>query len=122
MDPSPLTVPSQTQLLEAKERYFSGDVGVPWLAVTDDDGRYRGLLLAARVEDELRDGRPALTAGEVSIDSPPWRIDSSATLETALRSDGLRRLGAIVAVDGDGILRGIVTLPLIHRAMHPSAL
>ncbi|MGH2852159.1 MAG: site-2 protease family protein [Solirubrobacteraceae bacterium] len=122
MDPSPLTVPSQTQLLEAKERYFSGEEGVPWLAVTDDDGRYRGLLLAARVEDELRDGRPALTAGEISIDSPPWRIDSSATLEAALRSDGLRRLGAIVAVDGDGILRGIVTLPLIHRAMHPSAL
>jgi Zn-dependent protease len=121
MDPSPLTVPSQTQLLEAKERYF-GEAGVPWLAVTDDDGRYRGLLLAARVEDELRDGRPALTAGDVSIDSPPWRIDASATLETALRSDGLRRIGAIVAVDADGILRGIVTLPLIHRAMHPSAL
>jgi CBS domain-containing protein len=122
MDPSPVTVPSQTQLLEAKERYFSGEAGVPWLAVTDDDGRYRGLLLAARVEDELRDGRPALTAGEISIDSPPWRIDASATLEAALRSDGLRRLGAIVAVDGDGILKGIVTLPLIHRAMHPSAL
>jgi Zn-dependent protease len=122
MDPSPLTVPSHTQLLEAKERYFSGEAGVPWLAVTDDDGRYRGLLLAARVEDELRGGRPALTAGDISIDSPPWRIDSSATLEAALRSDGLRRLGAIVAVAGDGILNGIVTLPLIHRAMHPSAL
>jgi Zn-dependent protease len=121
MDPSPLTVPSGTQLLEAKERYFR-DADVPWLVVTDDDGRYRGLLLAARIEDEIRDGRPALTAGEISIDSPPWRIDASATLEAALRSDGLRRLGAIVAVDGDGILRGIVTLPLIHRAMHPSAL
>jgi CBS domain-containing protein len=121
MDREPATVPSRTTLLEAHEHYFPVD-GMPWLPVVDDDGRYRGVLLAARVEEELRDGRPALTAVDVSDDSPPWRIDSSATLEAALRSEGLRRLGAIVAVDGDGKLRGIVTLPGIQRAMHPSAL
>ena len=121
MDREPLTVPSETKLLDAKEHYFNeNDMG--WLPVTDEDGRYRGLLLAARLDAELRDGRPALTAGEISVDSPPWRIDAAATLEAALRSDGLRRLGAIVAVDSDGILRGIVTLPSIRRAMHPSAL
>jgi Zn-dependent protease len=120
MDREPVTVPSQTTLLDAEERYFQHE-GAPWLAVTDDDGRYRGLLLHERLEHELRDGRPALTAGEISVDSPPWRIDSSATLETALRSDGLRRLGAIVAVDSDGILRGVLTLPSIRRAMNPSA-
>lgn len=121
MEREPVTVPSDASLLEVRERYFQTS-GAPWLPVADEDGRYRGVLLAARVEEELREGRPALTAAEVSDDSPPWRIDSSATLETALRSDGLRRLGAIVAVDGDGILRGIVTLPGIRRAMHPSAL
>ena len=31
-------------------------------------------------------------------------------------------LGAVVAVDGDGMLRGVVTLPGIRRAMRPSAL
>jgi CBS domain-containing protein len=120
MDREPITVPSQTTLLEAEERYFQHEAA-PWLAVTDDDGRYRGLLLHERLEHELRDGRPALTAGEISVDSPPWRIDASATLEAALRSDGLRRLGAIVAVDSDGILRGVLTLPSIRRAMNPSA-
>ena len=120
MDREPVTVPSQTTLLEAQEQYFQHD-DEPWLAVTDEDGRYRGLLLQERLEHELRDGRPALTAGEVSVDSPPWRIDASATLETALRSDGLRRLGAVIAVDSEGILRGVVTLPIIRRAMNPSA-
>jgi Zn-dependent protease len=120
MDREPVTVPSQTTLLEAAERYFHHDAA-PWLAVTDDDGRYRGLLLHERLEHELRDGRPALTAAEISVDSPPWRIDASATLEAALRSEGLRRLGAIVAVDSDGILRGVLTLPSIRRAMNPSA-
>ncbi|HZL55395.1 MAG TPA: site-2 protease family protein [Solirubrobacteraceae bacterium] len=119
MDREPVTVPSQTTLLDAED-YFEREHS-PWLAVTDDDGRYRGLLLHERVEHELRDGRPALTAAEISIDSPPWRIDASATLEAALRSDGLRRLGAIVAVDSDGILRGVLTLPHIRRAMNPSA-
>ena len=121
MDRQPLTVPSETALIDAKERFFTSPE-VQWLAVTDADGHYRGLLLAQRLEHELREGRPALTAGEVSVDSPPWRIDASASLETALRSDGLRRLGAIIAVDADGTLRGIVTLPGIARAMHPSAL
>jgi Zn-dependent protease len=121
MDREPLTVPSEASMLEVRERYFQPSA-TPWLPVVDDDGRYRGVLLAARVEEELRDGHPALTAADVSDDSPPWRIDATATLEAALRSEGLRRLGAIVAVDGDGILRGVVTLPGIARAMHSSAL
>jgi Zn-dependent protease len=121
MDREPVTVPSQASMLEAREQYFRAG-GFPWLPVADDDGHFRGVLLAQRVEEELREGRPALTAAEVSDDSAPWRIDASATLETALRSDGLRRLGAIMAVDADGILRGVVTLPGIRRAMHPSAL
>jgi predicted transcriptional regulator len=120
MDRRPPTVPSLLTLLEADERYFQ-DAGTRWRVVADEDGRYRGLLLKERLEHELREGRPALTAGEVSVDSPPWRIDASATLETALRSDGLRRLGAIVAVDSDGKLAGVLTLPSIRRAMNPSA-
>ena len=120
MDRRPVTIPSATSLLDAESEYFR-DGATPWLVVADDDGRYRGLLLKERLDHELREGRPALTAAEVSVDSPPWRIDASATLETALRSDGLRRLGAIVAVDADGRLAGVLTLPSIRRAMNPSA-
>jgi CBS domain-containing protein len=120
MDRRPLTVPSQTTLLAADADFFQR-ADAPWLVVADEDGRYRGLLLRDRLDQELREGRPALTAGEVSIDSPPWRIDASATLETALRSDGLRRLGAIVAVDSEGNLAGVLTLRNIRRAMNPSA-
>ena len=84
--------------------------GVPAMAVAVDALVMVGVSHAA-----------PLTAGEISVDSPPWRIDSSATLEADLRSDGMRRLGAIVAVDSDGILRGVLTLPSIRRAMNPSA-
>jgi len=119
MDREPVTVPAEATMLDA-EGYFERE-HAPWLAVTDTGGHYRGLLLAESVSSELREGRPALTAGEISVDSPPWRIDASASLETALRSDGLRRLGAIIAVDADGVLRGVLTLPRIRSAMNPSA-
>ncbi len=119
MDRHPVTVRSGESVLDAETRL--AQAAAPWLIVADDDGRYRGLLLRERVEHELHQGRPALTAGEVAVDSPPWRIDVSATLEAALASDGLRRLGAVIAVDADGNLCGVLTLPAVRAAMNPSA-
>jgi Zn-dependent protease len=116
MDTNPLTIPGATSLLEVDEQYFR-DEHRPWLAVVDDGGRYVGLLRRERVEHELASGRPALTAAEVSDDGPPWRIDSSASLEALLGSDGLRQLGAVVAVDSEGVLRGVVTLQAIRHAL-----
>jgi Zn-dependent protease len=119
MDRHPVTVRSDESVLDAEPRLQ--EAATPWLVVTDEDGRYRGLLLRERVEHELHEGRPALTAGEVAVDSPPWRIEASATLEVALASDGLRRLGAVVAVDAEGFLCGVLTLPAVRAAMNPSA-
>jgi CBS domain-containing protein len=116
MDTNPLTIPGATSLLDVDEEYMR-DHHRPWVAVVDDGGRYVGLLRRERVEQELASGRPALTAAEVSDDSPPWRIDSSATLEALLGSDGLRLLGAVIAVDSEGILRGVVTLQAIRQAL-----
>ena len=120
MDREPVTILASTSLLEAHDGYFTR-YRWPWFIVTDDDGRYRGVLRVDTVEHELAAGRPALTAGEVADDQPPWRVDSGQTLEALLRSDGLRRLGAVVAVDPDGTLRGVVTLAQVHRALTPSA-
>ena len=85
--------PARRTLLDVEEHYFSRHRW-PWFAVVDDGGHYRGLLRRERVEQELADGRPALTAAEVSDDAPPWRIDTSATLEALLSSEGLRRCSA----------------------------
>ena len=66
MDREPVTVPSQTTPARGPRSATSSTSGAPWLAVTDDDGRYRGAAARTRASsDELRDGRPALTAAEV---------------------------------------------------------
>jgi hypothetical protein len=38
-------------------------------------------------------------------------------LEALLASEGLQRLGALMAVDPDGILRGVVTLDRVRQAL-----
>ena len=42
-------------------------------------------------------------------------------LEALLGREGLSRLGAILAVDGEGVLRGVVTLDAVRRALRGAA-
>jgi hypothetical protein len=44
-------------------------------------------------------------------------VPADAPLESLLGSEPLRRLGALMAVDGDGRLRGVVTLEQVSRAL-----
>jgi Zn-dependent protease len=119
MDREPVTIPSATTLVNAEEEFFLR-YRQPWFAVVDDARQYVGLLRSERLEAEMQGGRPALTAGEVSDDERPWRIGPSQTLEDLLGSDGLRRLGVVVAVDPDGTLAGLVTIAAVHRALRPA--
>ena len=48
------------------------------------------------------------------------RVNSDAPLEELLGLEGLVRLGAIIAVDGEGRLRGIVTADQVRRALAPA--
>jgi hypothetical protein len=45
------------------------------------------------------------------------RAGTEDALESVLSLDGLGRLGAIMAVDSDGVLRGIVTIDRVRRAL-----
>ena len=46
-----------------------------------------------------------------------WQIDEDRTLRELLEADGLRTLGAIMAVDRAGVLRGVVTVGRLRRAV-----
>ena len=50
----------------------------------------------------------------------PVRIGEEAPLESLLGSEGLGRLGAMVAVDADGVLQGVVTLAQVRQALRPA--
>jgi hypothetical protein len=48
------------------------------------------------------------------------RVLTDAPLETLLGREGLRTLGALMAVDGEGVLKGVVTMDQVRRALRPS--
>jgi Zn-dependent protease len=119
MDREPVTMPAAVTLLDAQEQFF-GRYRWPWFAVVDPVGHFLGVVRQQRVEGEIAAGRPALPVVDVLEEDMPVRIGEAAPLESLLGSEGLGRLGAMVAVDEDGVLRGVVTLAQVQGALRPA--
>lgn len=119
MDREPVTIAAETTLLDAQEDYFLR-YRWPWFAVVDPARHFLGVVRQQRVETEIAAGRPALVVGEVLEDGISIEIGEEAPLESLLGSEGLGRLGAMVAVDSEGVLQGVVTLAQVRRALQPA--
>jgi Zn-dependent protease len=119
MDRRPVTIPAELTLLDAEEQFFQRH-NRPWFAVIDPARHFLGVVRQQRVESEIASGRPALAVSEVLEDDLPVRIGEEAPLESLLGSEGLGRLGAMVAVDGDGVIQGVVTLAQVRQALRPA--
>jgi Zn-dependent protease len=120
MDPEPVTIPAETDLLDAQEHFFMR-YRWPWFAVVDPTRHFLGVVRSERVDAEIAAGRPALPVSDVLEENLAIRIAQDQPLESLLRSEGLGRLGAMVAVDDDGVLRGVVTVAQIRQALRPAA-
>jgi hypothetical protein len=53
-------------------------------------------------------------------DGSGLRVRVEEPLESVLAREGLARLGALLAVDGDGVLRGVVTANRLRRELRPA--
>ena len=118
MDSEPVTMPATTRLIDAEEEFFSrGDWD--WYPVVDEDRRFLGVARRESVEQAIGSGMPALSVGELMDPADPLfhSVETTDPLEAALGSEPLRRLGAIMAVDPEGRLRGVLTVEQLHRAL-----
>ncbi|HEX3519107.1 MAG TPA: site-2 protease family protein [Solirubrobacteraceae bacterium] len=119
MDREPVTIPAATTLLDAQEQFFLR-YRWPWFAVVDPARHFLGVVRQQRVEGEIAAGRPALSVIDALEADMPVRIGQEAPLEALLGSEGLGRLGAMVAVDSEGVLQGVVTLGQVRQALRPA--
>ena len=119
MDREPVTIPAQATLLDAQEQFFLR-YRWPWFAVVDAGRHFLGVVREQRVTAEIAAGRPALAVSDVLDDDMPVRIGPQAPLESLLGADGMGQLGAMVAVDSDGVLQGVVTLAHVRQALRPA--
>ena len=113
MDEHPVTLPASTRLIDAEEWFerYSAE----WFAVVDDDGRLLGIAERARITDAVNSGQPALPAAEILTPGDP--VSTEQPLEAVIRAEPLHRLGAVMAVDQSGVLRGVLTAEQVRRAL-----
>jgi CBS domain-containing protein len=118
MDDEPVTIPASLPVARAYEDYFLRYQGWEWFAVVEDDGRYVGLAHRRAVEQAARGEGGAMAVRDVAAPgAAEAQVQADAPLEALLSSEPLRRLGALMAVDADGRLRGVVTFEQVTRAL-----
>jgi Zn-dependent protease len=116
MDAEPVTIPAELTASQAWEEYFLRYQGWPWFAIVEPDGRYAGLAHRAAVEHAAITEGGAMPVRDVAAGSED-RVRVDAPLEVLLGSEALRRVGALMAVDAEGRLRGVVTVEQVTRAL-----
>jgi Zn-dependent protease len=120
MDREPVTIPADMTMLDAQEQFFLR-YRWPWFAVVDPARHFLGVVRQQRVESEISAGRPALEVVDVLEEDLLVRVGEETPLEALLRGESIGRLGALVAVDGDGVLQGVVTLAQVRQALRPAS-
>jgi CBS domain-containing protein len=120
MDRQPVTLPAHTTLIDAEEHWFAR-YDAPWIAVIDEEGHFLGVARRDRVGAELSQGRPALEVRDVVDPPAELSVSEDVTLEDAVEATGtaMARFGALIAVDRNGILQGVVTAAHVRRAVAP---
>jgi Zn-dependent protease len=118
MDREPVAISSQTPVGQALEDFFLR-YGWAWFPVIDEQGRFLGITRRERLDNVRDAGESWLTVGSVLEAGEPGalRVNEDRPLTDVLSSDSLGRLGALMAVDGEGVLRGVLTLGQVRRAL-----
>ncbi len=118
MDTQPVAIPASTPVSQALDEFFLR-YRWSWFPVIDDDGRFVGIARQPALQAAIDGGEGWLTVGAVleADETSSWRINENRPLTEVLSSESLGRLGALMAVDGEGVLRGVVTIEQVRRAL-----
>jgi Zn-dependent protease len=123
MDADPVAIRADAPVADAEHEYFLR-YGWPWFPVVDSNGRLVGVVSREAVESvpaEERFTRPVSSVMARDDGSSGLRVQVEEPLENLLGQEGLARLGAIMAVDREGVLRGVVTIDDVRRALQGAA-
>jgi Zn-dependent protease len=119
MDRDPVAIPEEASIEQALDEYFLR-YRSPWFPVVDAGKHVIGL-----VDRSTADNVPAIERASASVsdvlarDGGALTVREDAPLESVLGNESLRRLGALIATDPDGHIRGVLTVDAIGRALSP---
>jgi Zn-dependent protease len=119
MDAEPVAIPEALTLDRAENEFFLR-YGWSWFPVVDTSGHLVGVVSREAVNslpEQVRSSRPVASVMARDDVGSGLRVGLEEPLEALLGREGLARLGAIMAVDRDGVLRGVVTIEAVRRAL-----
>jgi Zn-dependent protease len=122
MDADPVALPVDTPVAAALDEYFVR-YGCAWLPVVDQQRHFIGISRRESLQAMLDAGEGWLTVRSATgtEEAAALRVPVEGPLTEALSSESLGRLGALVAVDSDGVLRGVLTAEQVRRVLRPLA-
>jgi Zn-dependent protease len=116
MDTEPVTIPGEVSVEEALDDYFLR-YRWPWFPVVDAAHRFLGLLQRDRADEVPETSRASSHVSELVDHDRGLFIRDDTPLDALLSNQNLRRFGALMAVDAEGRLSGVITIEQVGRAL-----
>jgi Zn-dependent protease len=120
MDRDPVAIPESASIEQALDEYFLR-YRSPWFPVVDAAQHFIGLVDRGAADNVPATERTSTVVSDVlALDSGSLTVGEDEPLESVLGNESLRRLGALIATDTVGHVRGVLTIDAIGRALRPS--
>ena len=117
MDREPVAIPDELSVEQALDEYFLR-YRWPWFPVVDAAYRFRGLVVKDKADEIPETSRATSHVADLlEADDGTFQIRDDAPLDSLLSSRALRRFGALMAVDAEGKLSGVITVEQVSRAL-----
>jgi Zn-dependent protease len=121
MDREPVAIPDQLTVERALDEYFLR-YRWPWFPVVDAAHHFLGLVVRDKADEVPETSRTSSLVSELlERDDGTFQVRDDAPLDTLLANRALRRFGAVMAVDADGKLSGVITAEQVGRALRDAA-
>jgi Zn-dependent protease len=121
MDREPVAIPDQLSVERALDEYFLR-YRWPWFPVVDAAHRFLGLIARDKADEVPEPSRStSLVSDLLERDDGTFQVSEDAPLDTLLANRSLRRFGALMAVDADGHLSGVITAEQVGRALRDAS-
>jgi Zn-dependent protease len=116
MDREPVAIPGDISVERALDEYFLR-YRWPWFPVVDAAHRFLGLLQRDRADEVPEIERAGSFVSQYVDADRSLFVRDDTPLDALLSNQNLRKFGALMAVDSDGRLSGVVTVEQVGRAL-----
>ena len=116
MDREPVAIPGDLSVERALDEYFLR-YRWPWFPVVDAAHRFLGLVERDRADEVPEVSRSSSHVSDLVDHDIGLFVRDDTPLDSLLANQNLRRLGALMAVDAEGRLSGVITIEQVGRAL-----